>query len=683
VTTTDRAAPADPPTARPVVTGAGGEPDRTDGAVAQGTGRALRAYALAAAGYLGLTLVVWWNVWSDHPTSTTTCGCGDTSLFTWFFEWPAWAIDHGTSPLFSTAMFHPGGVNLLSNTGVVALGVVLAPVTWAFGPVASLNVALALAPVLSALAMFALLRRWVTWSPAAFAGGILYGFSPFVLLSLTDGHLMLGMAPVLPLVVACLDELLVRQRRSPVATGVVLGALVAVQFFIGSEVLVLTAIAVSIGLVLVLAYALWHRRLVGRARRALVGLAGGAATAAVLLAYPVWFALAGPAHLSGPVWGPDSPISYGGTGNSGYLFPPAAAVSALARRFGGYQGPSLSGQYVGIGLVAVVVVGLVLWRRDLRLWLFAIVGAVSVPLSFGLRSHAWTPWRLFVRLPQMDNIIPSRFLVVTYLCAAVLLGLIVDHARTSVLGWRSVAAPGGRGGTPRRRRRWVGGLGGVAVAATALVPWAVYDAGGLPFTTQSVVLPRWFEAVPPRLGGHQVLLAFPVPFALMQSAMTWQAVDRMHYDMAGGGGPNALISRAGAERAGQTYLGNVSVSGSPQAVTAPEITAVRRALDGWGVTMVVLPDPSPLPTYERVHLVRTVAVLITAATGERPVVQEGSWVWTGVEHAGPPVVPSPEALARCTAGPPGGSPASITGSTGCVVGAPATGGRSPDVSVPR
>ena len=117
-------------------------------------------------------------------------------------------------------MSHPSGVNLLDNTSELALGVVLAPVTWVFGPVASLNVALTLAPALSALAMFLLLRRWVRWAPAAFVGGLLYGFSPLVLVSLSDAHLMLGWAVVPPLVVACVDELALppaprRRRRRP------------------------------------------------------------------------------------------------------------------------------------------------------------------------------------------------------------------------------------------------------------------------------------------------------------------------------------------------------------------------------------------------------------------------------------------------------------------------------------
>ena len=679
MTTTERATDG-PSTGRADPT-AGPGPGREPDAAGSGATHPVRAYVLATAGYLALSALVWWNVWSGHPTSTTTCGCGDTSLFTWFIAWPAHAIAHGSDPLFSTAMFHPGGVNLLSNTAVVAAGVVLAPVTWLFGPIASLNVALTLSPVLSALAMFVLLRRFVAWSPAAFVGGLLYGFSPFILISLTDAHLMLGLAPVPPLMVACLDELLVRQRHRALPAGLVLGVLVAAQFLIGSEALVITLIAAGIGVVLVVGYGIVRRRrqLQERIGHAVTALAAAVGTAAVLLAYPVWFALAGPAHLAGPVWGAGSPISYGGTTLGDYLTPAAVSstVSSLAHRFGGYQAPTLSDQYFGIGLAAVVVVGLVVWRRDARLWLFAAVGAVSVPLSFGLQFHRWTLWRLFVRLPEMDNVIPSRFLVVTYLCAAVLLGLIVDHTHTAVDRRSRVeprTRPAGTGGSPDRPartgvswRRWAGASAGVLVAAIALVPLGSYFAGGVPFTTQAVVLPTWFRTVAPRLGGHQVLLAFPVPFALMQSAMTWQAVDGMHFAMAGGGGPGALLARAGAERDGQRYLGNISVSQSPQTITTDEITAVRQALDGWGVTTVVIPDPARLPLYERLHLVRTTTLLITAATGRRPVHRADAWVWTGVDRAGPPLAVSPATLARCGAGPPVGTTASIEQAISCVV----------------
>ncbi|MGH9080125.1 MAG: hypothetical protein ACRDYE_08660, partial [Acidimicrobiales bacterium] len=132
----------------------------------------------ALAVYLGLSVVLWWGVWASHPTTTTTCGCGDAARFIWFFEWPAYALTHGHSVLYSQWLFHPTGINLLNDTSVLALGVPLVPLTLAAGPVAAMNVALTLAPAASAFAMFALLRRWVAWVPAAFIGGLAYGFSP-------------------------------------------------------------------------------------------------------------------------------------------------------------------------------------------------------------------------------------------------------------------------------------------------------------------------------------------------------------------------------------------------------------------------------------------------------------------------------------------------------------------------
>ena len=77
--------------------------------------------------------MLWWGVWSTHPSTTTTCGCGDAARFLWFFEWPAYALTHGHSPLYSTWLFHPTGINLLNDTSVLALGVVLTPVTWRSG----------------------------------------------------------------------------------------------------------------------------------------------------------------------------------------------------------------------------------------------------------------------------------------------------------------------------------------------------------------------------------------------------------------------------------------------------------------------------------------------------------------------------------------------------------------------
>ncbi|MGO8871037.1 MAG: hypothetical protein ACLQPH_06465 [Acidimicrobiales bacterium] len=648
-----------------------------------------RTLLLAAAGYLLVSLFVWWNVWSGHPTSSTTCGCGDSALFLWFLEWPAHALAHGLNPFYSNAMSYPGGVNLLDNTSELAVGVVLAPVTWAFGPVATLNVAVTLAPVLSALSMFALLRRWVSWAPAAFVGGLLYGFSPFVMVSLTDAHLMIGMAPVPPLVVLCLDELLVRQRRRPVVTGVALGLLVVVQFFVGTELLVIMGMCAALGVMATLVYSAFRPEVLPRrAPYALRGLGAAAVTVGLLLAYPVWFVLAGPAHTSGPVW-PDLYLGYEGTLLKPYVFPAgvSASFTRFALRVGGYQGPTLSGQYVGWGVVAVVVGGTAVWRRDRRLWLFGALAAVSVVLSLGARPHYWLPWSAVAGLPQFQNIIPSRFLAVIYLALGVMVGLVVDHAYAAVRGGRQEAPsrPHARRptSTAGRGRRWLAAAAATAVAAVAVVPVAAYLAESTPATVQPVVLPTWFRTVAPRLEGHQVLLVYPLPNQVIESAMAWQAVDGMDFTMVGGGGPGAVLQRAGKERAGLAVIGTSSFSFSRQTFAAGDEITVRDALDGWGVTMVVIPDEPGLATYDRVTSVPYAVALMTAATGQAPVRQQGAWVWTGLTHAGAPVHPTVEAFSQCVAAatppigapepPPAAAEAATAAVATCVLSAPSTG----------
>ena len=394
--------------------------------------------------------------------------------------------------------------------------------------------------------------------------------------------------------------------------------------------LVIAGIAAGIGSLLLLVAGLFRLDLL-RQKIPYV-LRGGAAaivSTAVLVAYPAWFALAGPAHLSGDVWGSGVHLSYGG--NNLRLFVhqqvPLAAATALGHRFGGYQAPTLSGQYLGVGLLAVLVLGLLIWHRDLRLWLFAITGTICAFFSLGLSFHGWTLWRLLVRAPLLSNVIPSRFGLIVYLCAAVMLGLVLDHAYRTVLDRPR----------PSLGRVVLAWCTGVAVACAALVPIGSYFADGLPLTTQKVQLPEWFRTVAPHLPANQVLLVFP--FAFRQSNMTWQAVDRMSFAMVGGGGPNSLPSRAGTERDGQRYLSNVSVAGGAQAIGPGEVAAVRHALDGWGVTGVVFPNPAHLPSYEQVYLVRTAVVLMTAATGQLPEYRANAWVWTGVESAPPAVEP--------------------------------------------
>jgi hypothetical protein len=635
--------------------------------------RRWRSLVVASCAYLAASLLVWWNVWASHPTSTTICGCGDSSLFTWFLAWPAYAISHGLDPLYSTAMGYPGGVNMLSNTSEVGIGVALAPVTWLFGPVATLNVALALAPVLSAVAMFVLLRRWVTWLPSAFVGGLLYGFSPFIVGSLTGSYLMLGVAAVIPLIVLCLDELLVRQTRSPIITGLVLGLLIALQFFVGTEMLVIVVISGLIGIAMVIAYASWRRPDIVRAkaRYAAVGLGAGGISAISLLAYPTWFALAGPAHLSQPIWPGNNFRSIGTVPRDFFVPPPATGASALNRLIGGYQGPAFSHQYFGLGIAAVLIAGLVIWRRDLRLWLFGAMAVIAATLSLGAKTGLWLPWQSLAGLPLLENVIPNRFTVITYFAVAVMVGLIVDHTYRTVAGRRDAALDGpapatvGHPGARRLSRR--GLVVAAAVAAVALGPIAAYLAANAPLTAQPVVLPTWFRTVVPTLRSRQVILVFPAPFSHRESAMTWQAVDSNAYSMVGVGGPGGVPSRSGAQQEGLTAISNASASFTTQTVGPGTIVAVRRALKAWGVTAVVIPDQPHLPAYDQINPVSFAAALVTAATGQLPKHRADAWVWMDVALPGTPALASIGKFTACTAGVAPHGSAAVDHASRCVL----------------
>ena len=547
----------------PVHTADVAQPPVSDDEAARGK---IRPLVYAAGGYTLLSFFVWVHIWTNHPRTTTVCNCGDGSLFTWFLEWPAYAIDHGLNPFYSSFLNHPQGVNLLSNTSVTAIGIPLAPITWLFGPIATLNVALTLSPVLSALAMFVLLRRWVRWMPAAFFGGLLYGFSPFALVSLSNAWLMVGMAPIPPLIVLCLDELLFRQRKDPFRVGIGLGLLVVVQFFLGTELLLIVGITIAIGLLAIVLYAGWLRngsfeRRLGFAAR---GLVTGGITAGVLLAYPTWFALEGPASLRGSIWGSISLPQM--TDNlENFVIPKANNVSAVTglHLFGGYLGPFLSHQYLGIGLVAVLVIGLIVWRHDRKLWLCGVVAVSTLILSLGAPSSEPLPWRLVAHAPVLENIWPARFLVGTYLASAVMLGLIIDHAHASLRDrpLRS-AAPKSSYRHSASGRHILASTTAIGVALVALTPIVLYEAQGLlPMTTQQLSLPSYIRHLPPTIGSRDVLLIYPPISSGIQTSETWQAVDRMAFSMVGVGGP-AEFQNLELGPAGHGGLGGLRQSSS-------------------------------------------------------------------------------------------------------------------------
>lgn len=579
----------------------------------------------AAAAYLALSVLLWWGIWSGSPGSTSVCSCGDAARFLWFIEWPAYALTHGHSPLFSTWLNHPTGVNLLNDTSVLGIGIPLIPLTLLVGPVISFNVALLLAPACSAFAMYLLLRRLVGRPSVALVLGFGYGFSTFVLDPSASGQLNLAFIALPPLMVLLVDDVLRQHRWPPRRAGITFGILVAWQFFISPEILLLVAI-VSVAALVPLTMALRSDDGVGTIRRAVVAAGAWAAgTSVLLLAYPMWFYFQGPAHLTGNIWGEPAHIWQWGTTFKSLVWQSGSPYGeAIQRLFGGI-GPSLpSYSYLGPALVGVVLVGLVVFRRDRVLQFAAAVGVGAILLSLAPGS-VWTPWSTLRHVPFLDNIAEYRFTVIA------LLGVLVAVARTVDAGLDRFTEM-----RPSLPAAGINALGG-GLCAALLVPNVITVAPIVPLATVPSSLPTWFRTVGAHLPPGQVLLTYPAPFSGAQASQAWQAKNSMRWAQAGIGGPTGTRARAGSAAKGYQLLVQAAFPLLPAPQLIPAwVLDVRFAIHSWGVTKVVVPDAGTMGVGTEVRPDAWSVAFFTTIMGSAPHRQPGAWVWPVVSPL-PPV----------------------------------------------
>jgi hypothetical protein len=295
--------------------------------------------------------------------------------------------------------------------------------------------------------------------------------------------------------------------------------------------------------------------------------------------------------------------------------PKAGSSNSVYLALGGYEGsPLASSTYLGWGLLAVLAGGTTLFWRDRRLWFYGFLLMLCGCVSIAPHHGVWVPEQVFARVPVLENVIVQRYMAVGFLAAAVMLAIILSRTYELVPDWRGAGAS-------------------LFVAVVALLPIAATFSSQLPFAMQPVLLPRWYANVAPNLPSGRVLLSYPAPFSGIQSAMSWQAVNRMHYSQAGGGGPQGQAFRAGSAEDGFRVLTKLGFGiGVPQPTGTPaEYAAVRHAIDVWGVnTLVVATNPSA-PLLQQGHDPTYAAAFMTAALGRLPVLEQGAWVWYDVD----------------------------------------------------
>ena len=577
-----------------------GGPSRRLLAMLPGLGSLLLCLALAA--------MVFADNWGSPTSTSIGRGVGDGALLTWFLQWTPHALQHGLNPLFTAHMNVPDGVNVMWNTSLLLPGLLLAPVTLTFGPVLTFNLLFALGPGLSAWCAAMVFRRYVRSRLAALLGGLVYGFSPYMLAQ-SRGHLHLTLVFLVPLLLAVLDEILVRQRWRPPVAGAALGLLAAAQLFTGEEVLVFTAI-LGLAMVVVLAM-LFPRRVRGRLGHALLALAVAALVFTALAAWPLWFQLTGPQHVSGDLHPSEEPATdlYGlVVPNRVQAVAPDAALRVSARFPGNV---AETNGYLGIPLVLILAVTAVRWWRTPVVRVATVLFLVSLVLAMGTRlvvgghrTDLPLPWAAIESLPLLGSALPNRFMLLADLFAGLLLALFVDRARA----WSTA---------PR-----LGALVLTGAAFLALLPRG--PLGGVPVEVPEFFTGPQVERVP---AGSVALLA-PVPAPGYAAPMFWQAMAGLRFRIPGGYfvGPNpAGKPRYGANPTPLTRRMARIRAGFP----APKLDPGQRAelvgdLVRWRVGTVVV---GPM---ERPGTQATMVQFLTDLLGRRPSSTGGVWVWWDV-----------------------------------------------------
>ena len=388
---------------------------------------------LVALAYLVAAYALYGHLKPFDRAHLPTCACGDIVNQVWFLAFALRMLRHGQLSLWTNLLNYPVGVNTADNASFPLLGLAVSPITARLGPIASFALLVRLSFFVSALSCFLVLKRLVRSRIAAAFGGILYGFSPYMVHQGAT-HMFLIFAPFPPIVLFLVYRLVVtKPTPKSFSIGLLLGALITAQYLISNEIAVSLALITGLTLAWFAGRALYRRRPIGDAPRIAAAVLGGAAlVAAPLLAYPAWDAVAGRQHVVGPT----QTVSAPGIGALSTLFPVGHFVLASLWRKWRVPPVSFLGDtgYVGIPLLMVLIyIAVRYWRRPLVRGA-TLLGVISWALALGprlvLSSHASDiplPFALLTHVPLLQDLIPSRLTLYTYLAAAVLLSVGVDE----------------------------------------------------------------------------------------------------------------------------------------------------------------------------------------------------------------------------------------------------------------
>ena len=594
--------------------------------------RSSLAWLMALGTYLPLAALGYLPVWVHWSQQLNGCNCWDQLLLEWFVNWTPAALAHGHPVLVTNFIDGPGGVNVMWNTSVLALGTLASPLTETIGVVHTFAILLTLSVALSASTMFLLLRRWTSWLPAAWLGGLIYGFSTFAITESNQGRLTFVFVALPPLIVLAVDKL-IRREWSPLRGGAVIGVLVAGQLFVSEELLCITGLLLA--LILIPLAAIHYAEVLRRKADVLWSALAAAVSFLVCAGYPLYVQFTGPDRITGPPQTHAQEALFS-SDLSSLVIPSLTQwvdfswTNRISEAFTAAGAAEVT-EYVGIPLLLVLLATVALRRRRTIVQIFAAVAVLSFLFSMGPRvivaNHHTAlrgPYDVLARLPVLGDIIPSRFALGFWFAVGVLfaVGLQDGYAWTTRLvaaRLRSWKEPHTRVQATRQRRTAVWattalvGVIGVGVVIPMVPDWPSQQ---LPADVPAFFTSHEVRVVPP----NSLTVTYPYPLTAMAQPMLWQSNAGMRFRMLGG-----YAIGPGADGVGTFFPDTNLVEYCFLAIYTSKSTSIcapaplAQSLHQLGVTSVIAGDDQP-----NVALARSV---VTAAVGAQPRHVGGVWLW--------------------------------------------------------
>lgn len=400
--------------------------------------------------------------WSLHPASRVLLDAPDTHLFLWTFGWDAHAFVTNPLGIFDANIYYPLPNTLAYSENLIGSALVAAPIIWLTGDyVLAMNLVALSSCLLCGLGTYLLARKLGVAVPGALLAGIVFAFAPARFFRMSQLHLTA--MQWIPFALAYLHSYFDSKRARDLRIAIGFATL---QVLCGGHGAVFLAVA---GAALVICRLALGESLALVKRTRDVGITG------LLLLAPVALMIL-PYRRVQQEMGLRRSLENWTVTPASYLASPSHAHQYLLSLVSDVKFHEQASAYLFPGILPVLLAVAAFLpvgesRARLRhLVFYGLLGVVSVLLFIDGPLSLW-PW--VYSWPGMNFIrAPSRFMILTTLCLAVLAGA----------GFERLV---GRLTAPSQR------AAGVVVGLLLLAEFNAYPFLGVDYTLPAPAVDRW------------------------------------------------------------------------------------------------------------------------------------------------------------------------------------------------